>query len=84
MEGCSDVRQNWWNYMEIQKRYIKHRGQVKMQPAVVAPEAIEPFNRHLYRELAKMTNIKELRLVYAKAHARAYRKENPKEVTKNG
>jgi hypothetical protein len=32
----------------------------------------------LYRELAKLTDNKRLRMVYAKAHARAYSRERKK------
>lgn len=39
---------------------------------------IAPIDRHMYRELAKMTNSSKLRMVYAKAHARAYLREKKK------
>lgn len=39
---------------------------------------MQPIKRDLYRELAKLTNIGRLRMVYAKAHARAYLREKKK------
>lgn len=35
-------------------------------------------DRNIYRELAKLTDNKQLRMVYAKMNARAYRREQEK------
>lgn len=47
---------------------------VKTAGSWIVP-TVMPTDRHMYRELAKMTQIPQLRMVYAKMHARAYRRE---------
>ena len=48
----------------------------RMKERTSMKSAHTPFgDRHVYRELAKLTQNRRLRMVYAKMHARAYKRE---------
>ena len=47
------------------------------EPSIVTSITID---RHIYRELAKLSKCPRTRMMYAKNHARLYKREKAKEV----